>query len=556
VGGVLASLLPGSPGISGAVLLGLVALAPAAAVVVAAVPLVRRGRGPAEGARIGGRGGAAAPSRRARLARQAPTVVLVLLVALAAVAVLALRRRGLDVAANGGATLDAQSAAGLDRVPESGLDPLVVAAPTLLAAVVAVLAACALAAPVALAARLVTRRRGAVGFLGLARAQRESGGLLPLVCLGLCLAVAVLAVVTSRTTQAATERSATQAVAAPLRLHSIGFPEESLAELEGMPGVRAAARLTEIDAAAFTPPSRDGSTPPERIVRVYGTDPVALARVQGGLRGVPALSPAVAARLEPAGPTGPLPVAVGPVTARSAPVGSTVSLRVGARRIEVVVAAVVTDGLVGMPRDGSWMLGSLPGLRDRTRLVLSPQDLLADVDPVPDDDTVRGFVPDAVTVRTPAETAARYTDSPLAVAVREALPVTLVVGSLLAATAVLLALLLGARARSRFIAHLRALGLAGRQASALVGLEVAPVAAGAVLGGVVGGLLLARLVLPVADLRPLTGAVVPPPVLVPVWPVVAIVVGLGVVVALGVLGAVLAGRSVSPAQAARTVEGG
>lgn len=570
-GGAAALLLPGDPGVRGGLLVAAAALVPAAAVAGAAVPLVRDRSGTAGAASGAGAGGAAVAAvgamgamgtggaigaggtaRAARLARHVPRAGLVLLVALAVLAVVALRRRGLDVAAAGPA------AAGPAPLPAGGADPLVVAAPALVAVVVALLAARLVAVPLALTARAAARRRGAVAFLGLARARRDGGGALVTVCLSLCLAVCVLAAATGRTVADATARSAADAVAAPLRVHSIGFPDEALPALRGLPGVTAVAPLVEVGNGAYTPQRDDGSAPAERLATVFGTDPAALAQVQAalpaGAPGVRVLASQEAARLAATDPPAPLPFAVGAATARTAPLGTRLSVRLGARRVDGVVA-VVAPRLAGMPVTGEWLLAPLDGLRERTVLVLSPQDLLAAGSPLPTTDVVTAQVPEAVTVRRPGEAAAAVTGAPLAQAVRSALPRTLAAGALLAVAAVLLALLLGARARARFVAHLRALGLSARQTSALVVLEVAPVVAGALLGGLVGGVLLARLVLPAADLRPLVGSPLQPPPVLPAGSLAALAAGFVVVVAVGVAVAVRTGRAGSPAQAARTVEG-
>jgi putative ABC transport system permease protein len=70
--------------------------------------------------------------------------------------------------------------------------------------------------------------------------------------------------------------------------------------------------------------------------------------------------------------------------------------------------------------------------------------------------------------------------------------------------AVLLVLVVGARARGRTVAHLRVLGLNRRQSRALALVEIAPVLLCAVAAGWVLGLLLPEITGPVVDLRPYT----------------------------------------------------
>jgi predicted lysophospholipase L1 biosynthesis ABC-type transport system permease subunit len=135
--------------------------------------------------------------------------------------------------------------------------------------------------------------------------------------------------------------------------------------------------------------------------------------------------------------------------------------------------------------------------------------------------------------------------------VRAGVPVAVAAGGLLAALAVVLTLLGGGATRRRFLAHLRALGLSRRQAGTLVALEVLPGAVVALAAGLVAGLVTAWLVLPAADLRPLTGAVAETAVVVPAWTVAAVAAGFTAVLLAGVLGAALEQRRVSPATAAR-----
>src|SRR5690606_12498054 len=71
--------------------------------------------------------------------------------------------------------------------------------------------------------------------------------------------------------------------------------------------------------------------------------------------------------------------------------------------------------------------------------------------------------------------------------------------------AVLFVLVVGARARGRTVAGLRALGLSRRQSRALALTEIAPVLLCAVGAGWALGLLLPEITGPVVDLRPYTG---------------------------------------------------
>jgi putative ABC transport system permease protein len=167
---------------------------------------------------------------------------------------------------------------------------------------------------------------------------------------------------------------------------------------------------------------------------------------------------------------------------------------------------------------------------------------------------VRAAVPTLSATSSRQQTADRATSSPLVRAVRAALPAALATGAGLAALTAVLALLLGARERGRFIAHLRALGLSGRQSSALVAFEALPAGLAGLVAGLVAGFGLTWLVLPAADLRPLTGSSQPLAVVAPPAAVLAVAGVFTLVVVLAVVVAAVAGRSVSPVEAARTVD--
>jgi putative ABC transport system permease protein len=199
----------------------------------------------------------------------------------------------------------------------------------------------------------------------------------------------------------------------------------------------------------------------------------------------------------------------------------------------------------------------LSGLRAVTGLTFAATALLADVaGPPPDRARVDAALGEgAITSwRTPASVAAELGRSPLVGAVRAGLPPALGVGGLYAGLAVLLTVLVGSRDRGRFLAHLRALGLSPGQSGSLVGWEVVPVVTVALVVGVLGGVGLAALVLPVADLRPLSGAELAVPVRVAAGSLGAVCAGFAAVLAVAVAAAVVAGRRVSPAAAARAGE--
>ncbi len=575
--GVLAALaVPGRIGpVGGPVLAVLAALAPAVVLPAAAIPLLwsprprrrRSGRAAAVRRRIaparaaGGNGGSAVaapggarPPAAVRAWRGARSVAWsasgrgpmeVLLVLLAAAAVLALHRRGLTVAASPAPAPVPGAQAGSGA---GGIDPLILAAPALVALAGAVLAGRLLAPVLAWTARRAAARRGVVAFLGLARAGRDAAlGPLGLAGVVLALSTAVLAAQVGATLRTGAAQAAVQSVGADLRVRGFGLDAAQATAVARLPGLQRVTPLTEVDGASVSVlPSAA-----ERDATVLAADPVALSEVQRDLTG--GLPPETAALLAGAG-SGRVPVVASRGMAR---VGDELTLRVTLYPVRARVVAVLA-GMPAAPQDGPWLLVSLPALRAATGLVLSSQSLLARVDPgrMPSQARLESAVGDIVTADTPDGVARQATTAPMVAAVSTGMPLAFGLGAGFTGAAVMLSLLAGSRRRSRFLAHLRALGLSTGQAGALVGFEVVPPSVAALLAGPVCGLALGATLLPAADLRPLTGAVLPPSVSVPLGLVALIVLATGCLVAVMALLAVAAGRTVSPAAAARLAEGG
>jgi putative ABC transport system permease protein len=476
----------------------------------------------------------------------------VFLLGVTAAAVAAIVSRGVAAAGTGAGAGQEVTAAG------TPVDPLVAATPLLVAVSAALLAHRALAVPLGAAIRWAAGRPGLVGFLGLARAGRAGAlGVSATAALTVALAGATLSSVTQATLDAGAERAAWRAVGADLRLTSGGLGDAQAAALARVPGVEAATPVTlEREVPFFViRPGGANSLSPDALVTVIAVDPAELADVQRDVPHRPALPPGFAAPTAKGGDgLDVLPVVVSSDLGRA---GDDVRFEIGARQARGKALAAL-DEFPGAPPDGPWLLVGADPLRRATGAVLSSQVLLARAPGLAGDaapsraflDQVRRAA-GAGTVTTPAAWRGGDTGSTLVRAVRTGVPVSVAAGGLLAALAVFLTLLGGGAARRRFLAHLRALGLSGRQAGTLVALEVLPGAVVALAAGLVAGLATAWLVLPAADLRPLTGAVAEPPVVVPVGTVAAVAAGFAAVLLAGVLLAALEQRRVSPAAAAR-----
>jgi putative ABC transport system permease protein len=554
--------VPGRSGTTGLLLVVAAAVLPVVAVPAAAWRQVTPRRVARSATAAGSRwfgtrrtasGGAPAgvPSLAVRHGRRAGEV---LLLGVTAAAVAAIVSRGVAAGSDAGAAV-AEGAVDAAGAP---VDPLVAATPLLVAVSAALLAHRALAVPLAAATRWAAGRPGLVGFLGLARAGRAGSlGASATAALTVALAVATLSAVTQATLDGGAERASWQAVGADLRLTSGGLGDPQAAALAGVPGVEAATPVALVREAPFSVfrPGGANSLSPDARVTVVAVDPAELADVQRDVPDRPALPPAFA----DAATKGDDGVDVLPVVVSSdlADAGDDVRFEVERRQVRGKVLAAL-DEFPGAPPDGPWLLVGVDPLRGATGAVLSAQLLLARAPALAEDTTPSPAFLDQVrraagdgTVTTPATWRGGDTATALVRAVRAGVPVAVAAGGLLAALAVVLTLLGGGATRRRFLAHLRALGLSRRQAGTLVALEVLPGAVVALAAGLVAGLVTAWLVLPAADLRPLTGAVAETAVVVPVWTVAAVAAGFAAVLVVGVLGAALEQRRVSPAAAAR-----
>lgn len=487
---------------------------------------------------VGGPAGAGGSVARRLAARHGAGAAIVLLVAAAVLAAVALRSRGVDAAA---------------ATDDSGADLLVVVAPVLVAAAVAVLVARGVGPLLAVVVALLTRLRGGVVFLGAARAARErSAAGVALVAMALTVTAGMLAATADATVREGTTVAAARATGADLRVGGLGFTDAEQAGLARVPGVADVAAWADPEDAALTGP--DGA---RTSIPLVATQPDRLASVQQDLPSVSGFPAAVAAQLTAAtaaaGPVGKLPVVVSQGVA--AP-GADLALSVAGRPVPATVV-VTSPAFPGVQPGDGFVVADLAALRARTGLVIAPPTLLVRTSATgPSEAALRKAVPSLASTSSLRQTAERSTDAPVVRAVRAGLPLALAVGAGLAALTAVLALLLGARERGRFLAHLRALGLSGRQSAALVALEALPAGVAGLVAGSVAGLGLTWLLLPASDLRALTGAVDPPAVVVPVTVVLGVAGAFAVVIALAVAVAVVAGRSVSPVEAARTVEAG
>ncbi|WP_371098795.1 FtsX-like permease family protein [Streptomyces sanglieri] len=409
-------------------------------------------------------------ARPSRLRTVAELTVLVLAVG----AVVGLRRRG---TANGDGDL------------------LVSAAPVLVGLIAALVLVRLLPWPMRLASRAVARRRGAVGFLSLARAGRSSaGGALPLLALLLALTTAgfggsVLAGVSD-----ARDRAALLAVGADARISGLldtaPLPARLVREVRAADGVRQVAAV-QVMSEVPMPPGADGTGSMKNTV-VLGVDPdtyAGLART-ADLGAFPA--DRLRARKGEAGSVV-VPVIASPSTAAMLGDGPR-DLTTPGGDLRVRVAGIVPR-TAAVPDHDFLLVDAAALTRQRTTTLLVAGD--------PDPKALRATARQAgegISVRLRAEERAVFVDTPMQLGARGIYAAAVAVGAGYALLAVLLSLLRTAPERTALLARLRTMGLPTRQGRRLVGLEALPQALPAAVGGVLVGWATIALLAPGVDL--------------------------------------------------------
>jgi putative ABC transport system permease protein len=432
------------------------------------------------------------------------------LVVLAIAAVAMLRARGLDE----------------DR---TGVDPLLAAAPVLVALA---LAAVLMRVLPVLVTRLAAARRGSrglVSFLGLARAARQPAVLAaPLAALLVALCFAVFATGAVRTVDDAQVSGAWRDVGADYRVTATFIPPEILQEVEDLDGVELVAPAYVRDDAGLV--DTDGRTVPGLSVAV-DTEAYAavLAQAPGGVADRDTVRDL---GRDTGGEDDPLPVLLAGGAAEVLDRGaSTVDLGGGIGDTEVAVRAEAER----FPLDAGRpvVVADLAAVQDRESAPVRPNTLLVVGEPGLADrlDSIvgRSGQPHGVLDRRVALREVQA--SPFVGSTRDLFALVVPAALLYALLATVLALVLAAPTRRRDVAVLRRLGASSRESLRLALTEQAPPVVGMLLGGVLAGLGLVRLALGAVDLAPLTGGAGPPAVSLPLATTTLLTGGLLVLVA-------------------------
>ncbi|HEX5512052.1 MAG TPA: FtsX-like permease family protein [Actinomycetales bacterium] len=491
IGAVLAGVLvDGAPGLWGIVLPLLLGLAPAVLLPMLARP---------GGLRAVRRDVTSRRGRRFRLAAE------LLVAALAVAGLVLLRRRGLDSGSfdvvGGLVTLGRDA-----EVPDVGVDPLLALTPVLLALALALLLARVYPRPVAALAALAARRRGAVPFLGAARAGRDAtAGVLPLVVLLLALATSVFGSVVASTSDRGADDASWQLLGAPARLTGIGFTDDQLAAGRKVEGVDSVAGMATSSGEVNTERRR-------MDVTVAGVDAIAMTRVQRGVPGAVPLDDLVDNESAGSGTSASNHVPV-LVSTGVADVGQQIRLTVERVAVDAVVVETA-DRIPGLLTSGAFVVADRGVLANAQADVPVPVAALVRLTPGADGGSVGRSLRTALDTAAPMveqrDVVTRVRSQPLVAGTLEAFPAASVVTAALSALAVVLTLVVSAPDRTQLLSRLRTLGLSGRQARWLVVWEVAPLAATALAAGAVVGVLVPWWVLPAVDLRAFTGGAAQP----------------------------------------------
>ncbi|MGW1179524.1 hypothetical protein ACWD4P_38120, partial [Kitasatospora sp. NPDC002543] len=452
------------------------------------------------------------------------------------------------------------------------VDPLLVAAPLLLAVTGGLLLARIEPLVVGRLAALVGRGRGLVGFLGLARAARDGSGrrkpsVLPLLALLIAVTTTGFGATVLDTVDHVRTRAARLSTGGDIGVSVPDYAsltEQFTTAAAALPGVRTSTGAwvesrtrffgtdqdyTDIDLVAVTDPAAYAE-----IARTLGAgefDPAKLAAAPGGKDSpVPALVSRDLAKRLAAGPSrvrtpngNDLRITVADL------VGATPALPDPGRPFVVVPAGPTWERLPDAKRVNQWFaVGDIDPDRVRTTLrdnsVARPVGLAK---LIADDATATGKdthgLPSGYAVHSSRETADALGDDPLQHAAGRLFWYAAAAGAGFALLAVLLTLARAAADRTAVLARLRTMGLRPRQGLALIVTEALPQTLAAAVGGGLVALVAVALLGGAFDISTLVGADVGDVVTPVLLPVLLPTAGLTLLVGLGVvLETLVAGR--------------
>ncbi|MGN9908197.1 FtsX-like permease family protein [Phytohabitans sp. LJ34] len=377
---------------------------------------------------------------------------------------------------------------------DGGVDPYLASVPVLLAVGAAIIALRVFPWPLGQLGRLAARARGAVAFLGLARAGRGAPVTIgPLAVLVVAIATGIFSAVVMSSIGDARDRAADQEIPADARVSGFAFTPDTAERLAAVPGVTAVAPVAVDTATSYTSASGRGS------VLVAVVDAAALDRVVRS-SGVGVSVPPALVDARPGG--GPLPALVSPDIAAEVGAGGATTMH--SHAFDFTVAAVA-DAFPGIgSTSGRFIVLPLQALPDPAAVALNQFLVAGDASA----EALRAASAEGsasgVTVTTWADHRRDLDET----GANEVLSFTFTTGAVGATALALLAVgftvLAGARIRGQVLSRLRTLGLSGRQGRGLLVYELVPLVAIAVLAGGLVGVFLPRVIGPALGLSSFT----------------------------------------------------
>ncbi|GAB2449670.1 putative ABC transport system permease protein [Conyzicola lurida] len=429
---------------------------------------------------------------------------------------------------------------GLVEARTDGTDPLLAAAPLLLAAAVTLVVLRLQPVVVRAVAALASRSRGAVGILAAAHARRALS-LLPLLALTVAVALVVGGSLVVQTVSRGQDDASWQRVGADARID--GAIDEAVAER-----VR--------DSAGVTAVSAQYSERPVEIDSGAASAPATVVAVDSGFADLAALLPdgaapgrgALGLLAAASAPAGAVPVLVDEALATRIDVDDTVMV-FDDQRVPVVVVGTFEGGPDGY-LTGPFVYVGIDALG-----AVLPDAVQADTLLVMGEgaaDAARSV--DGAEVLTRTGWLAERRAQPLVQGVERMTWLAVGAVALLAALALLTTVAAGGRSRSRSLSLLRTLGVQRGFGWILALAELTPLVVAALVGGAAAGVGIVVAVGPALGLGILAGGVSAPPLRIDVLTVVLVIAGSLVLSAAAIVVDVVAHRRDRPGEVLRVGE--
>ncbi|GIH09652.1 membrane protein [Rhizocola hellebori] len=418
------------------------------------------------------------------------------LLAVAALGVVLLRRRGLS----------------------AGIDFYLITVPVLLATGAAILTLRVVPAPLGWVSRLASRARGAVGFLGFARAGRSAPATVgPIAVLVVAVCTTVFSLAIAGTVDAGRDRAADHDLPADTVVQGYFFADDTADELSRVPGVTAVARFaglptTHVRTSADLDAKDVGQV---FLLLVDGPRFAEVARASGRVADLSdTIVNAQRSETPPALISSGLAERLGGKQSAALDLqGRTFSFQVAGVVDTYPVIARTANQFVVLPWQALPLVSGVGGAIHPTGFLVAGDADSAQLQAAGDAGQLRwissiadprpGYKPTTKVVAW-ADRRAQLESTGVNSVLTFAFSIGAIGGVLMALLAVGFAVLAGARTRGKILSRLRTMGLTRRQGRRLLILELGPVVTVAVLTGGVVGLALPRLIAPALNLTSFT----------------------------------------------------